>query len=373
MDNAISRAVSHLFSNNAIRSAQYDLNILADLTGKVALVTGANSPLGIGWNIAYQLALKGAKVYIHARTLEKAQAGIDAILADSLANHHINPSSSRQVSAEQLVPFVVDLGKLTAVRDAARNLLRKEARLDILVHNAAVLAYGLELNEYGISTSMTINHIAPFLLTLELLPLLKKTSQSHPGVRIVTLSSIAHTLIPPSDARLDTLQSFNNDFGERDGVEANIKRYGYSKLANILFAKELQRKFDEASLPAISVAVHPGLVRTDGFMNNVGPENKSQLDYAETPLQGALAPLFAAAAAEVWTEKEEGSEKLKWAGAYVMPYGIPSPVDESEAAKDPKLAKELWETTSRILAEQVGISVAFESTLWSLCISISQF
>ncbi|KAJ3719287.1 short-chain dehydrogenase [Lentinula raphanica] len=344
--------------DHTIRRAEYDVNILPELTGKVALVTGSNSPIGIGWNIANQLAHKGAKVYIHARTLEKAQAGIAAILADSLANYHLNPSSSRQVSAKQLEPFVVDLGNLMAVRDAARALARKEARLDILVHNAAVLACGLELNEYGISTSMTVNHIAPFLLTMELLPLLKKTSQSFPGVRIVTLSSIAHVLVPPG-VRFDTLQSLNNDFGERDGVQANLKRYGYSKLANILFAKELQRRLDEAGLPAISVAVHPGGVKTDGSIKYMGPENISKLDDAQTPLQGALAPLFAAAATEVWTEKEEGSEKLKWAGAYVMPYGIPSPVDESEAAKDGQLARELWETTIRILADQVGISAGY--------------
>ncbi|KAJ3795009.1 short-chain dehydrogenase [Lentinula aff. detonsa] len=344
--------------NNVIRRAQYDPNSLPDLTGKVALVTGSNSPLGIGWNIANQLALKGAKVYVHARSLERAQAGIVAILANSRAGQDSNSASTKEVSAKQLEPFVADLGDLKAVRNAAVALAKKETRLDILVHNAAVLADGLELNEYGISTSMTINHIAPFLLTLELLPLIKSTARSHPGVRIVTLSSIAHTLLTP-DVKYDSLSSINNDFGERDGEQANLQRYGYSKLANVLFAKELQRKLDQAGIQAISVAVHPGVVETDGAIKYLGPEKLSQVNDIIGPLQGALAPLFAAAATEVWTEKDGGSDKLDWAGAYVMPYGVPSPVDESEAAKNPQLAKELWEATEKILAENVGISVSF--------------
>ncbi|KAJ3998317.1 short-chain dehydrogenase [Lentinula boryana] len=334
-----------------IRSPPYDpTSSLPDLTGKVALVTGSNSPLGIGWNIANQLALKGAKVYVHARTLEKARAGITAILSQGS-----NSSNKSKVAVNQLEPFVVDLGDLKAVRATAVAFAEKESRLDILVHNATALAYNPELNEYGISTSMTINHIAPFLLTMELLPLLKSTARSHPGVRIVTLSSVAHTFTTP-DVRYDSLSSFNEDLGERDDV---LKRYAYSKLANVLFAKELQRKLDEASIQAISVSVHPGGVRTDGSVKYWGPDKIAELDEALEPLQGALAALFAAAATEVWTERDGGRDKLKWTGAYVMPYGVPSPVDESEAAKDPKLAKELWETTEKILAENVGISVSF--------------
>ncbi|KAJ3908021.1 short-chain dehydrogenase [Lentinula edodes] len=328
--------------NLAIRRDEYDPSLLPDLTGKVALVTGSNSPLGIGWNVANQLALQGAKVYVHARTLDKAQAGITAILA----------SSQGRISVKQLEPFVVELSNLRAVRDVAAAFVVKESRLDILVNNAAVLACGLKLDDHGISTSMTVNHFAPFVLTLGLLPLLKKTAQNHPGVRIVTLSSVAHVLITP-DVKVDSLQSLNNNFGERDGTEANLKRYGYSKLANILFAKELQHKLDEAGIQAISVAVHPGGVKTDGSINFVGPENLSRLDDAQTPLQGALAPLFVAAAEEVWEERS------KWAAAYIMPYGVPSPEDESEAAKDSKLAKELWETTEDVLTENVGISVKF--------------
>ncbi|KAJ3788889.1 short-chain dehydrogenase [Lentinula aff. detonsa] len=337
-----------------IRSPIYDpTSSLPDLTGKVALVTGSNSPIGIGWNIANQLALKGAKVYVHGRTLEKARAGIAAILRQGS-----DLSNTRKVAVNQLEPFVVDLGDLKAVRDTAVTFVEKEARLDILVHNAMALAYDSELDEYGISPSMTINHLAPFLLTMELLPLLKSTAQSHPGVRIVTLSSIAHTFINTSDnVRYDSLSSFNDDLGERADV---LKRYAYSKLANVLFAKELQRKLDEAGIQAISVSVHPGGVKTDGSMKYFGPDKLSVLDGALSPLQGALAPLFAAAATEVWTQRDGGRDKLKsWTGAYVMPYGVPSPVDESEAAKDPKLAKELWETTEKILAENVGISVSF--------------
>ncbi|KAJ3913674.1 hypothetical protein F5877DRAFT_71359 [Lentinula edodes] len=126
--------------NLAIRRDEYDPSLLPDLTGKVALVTGSNHfsytsdhselslPLGIGWNVANELALQGAKVYVHARTLDKAQAGITAILA----------RSQGRILVEQLEPFVVELSNLIAVRDAAAAFIVKESRLDILVNNAAV-------------------------------------------------------------------------------------------------------------------------------------------------------------------------------------------------------------------------------------------
>ncbi|KAJ3845751.1 hypothetical protein EV368DRAFT_90161 [Lentinula lateritia] len=261
--------------NLAIRRDVYDPSLLPDLTGKVALVTGSNSPLGIGWNVANQLALHGAKVYVHARTLNKAQVGITAILA----------SSQGRISVEQLEPFVVELSNLRAVRDVAAAFVAKESRLDILVNNAGVLACGLKLDDHGISTSMT-----PF-----------RSICSHPG----TAPAVKENRSGPPWCT------------DNHGTLLASGSYQY------------------------------------GSINFVGPENLSRLDDAQTPLQGALAPLFVAAAEEVWEERS------KWAAAYVMPYGVPSPVDESEAAKDSKLAKELWETTENVLTENVGISVKF--------------
>ncbi|KDR81196.1 hypothetical protein GALMADRAFT_241746 [Galerina marginata CBS 339.88] len=317
-----------------IRSEIWDLNLIPNLERKVALVTGANVTTGLGWNTARQLALKGAKVYIGARSADKAQGAIDAIL-----------EASPSVQKDNLGIFVADFGELKQVKVAANKFIATETRLDILVNNAGLLARPLDKDANGISISMITNHFAVFVLTTTLLPLIKKTAAISSDVRIVNLSSTTHKLVPVS-VRFDSLESFNIELGGTDGMPANLFRYGLSKLANLLFVKELQRRFDDEGVNVVSIAVHPGGVKTPGAINFVGGSADSpMLEGSLTPLQGSVTPLFAATAPEVQQDRS------KYAGAYLMPFGVPSPDDESRDAKNCTLAKEAWLTTEKIVAD----------------------
>ncbi|KAL2816074.1 hypothetical protein BJX63DRAFT_388202 [Aspergillus granulosus] len=311
-----------------IKRPKWDIfSEIPNLEGKVAIVTGANSNRGIGYYIAKYLAQRRATVYIGARSADKAQAAIREMKKsdDSLL----------------LYPFVADLGDIGSIRAATKAFIAVEKRLDILVNNAGLLARPLDMNSQGLSVSIATNHIGPFVLTTELLPLLKDTAQHSPGVRIVTVASTAHILVP-NGLSLQSVEDLNQDFGGVDDMQSNTTRYGFSKLANILFTKELQARLDKEEVQGIAVALHPGGVKTDGSINVMGGKDDNPLlDSALTPEEGALTPLFAAAHPTVWEDRQ------RYAGAYLMPFADIE--DESDNAKNPQLAQALWEITEQAI------------------------
>ncbi|KAL1748955.1 hypothetical protein HDZ31DRAFT_79308 [Schizophyllum fasciatum] len=259
---------------------------MADLTGKVALITGANSPGGIGFNIAQQLSNKGAKVYIGARTAQKARAGIDAL-------KEANPKA-------EALPFVADMADLKQVKAAAAQLLESANRLNILVHNAALSRPPEEHSNYDVSLNYAVKRGR----------------------------SITRRKIPSTPSPTPLLRAC--DFF----ITA-------SKLANILFTKQLQKLFDTEGIPAVALVVDPGNVCTDGSRIFLGEEMANQLPYR--PLDGAATSLFAAAAPEVWAEKEQ------YAGAYLVPFGKIAP--GSELAREDILAQKLWNLSERVVDE----------------------
>lgn len=304
---------------------------MPDLTGKVALVTGANSPVGIGFSTAHQLALHGATVYIGARDSAKAKSAIASML-------DLSPSLSPCL----LRPFIADLDDLRAVKAASEALLSSATRLDIIIHNAGLLARSLDFNADGISVSMNTNHLAPFVITTTLLPLLERTAASHPGVRVVMLTSYTHEAVPDG-IRFASLADFNAKLGGTNDATSSYARYGLSKLANLLFAKKLNALFIAKGTDAIALAVHPGGVKTNGAIRYVG-EHVEWLEGSMTPLDGAVTSLFAATSEVVWKERSV------YGGAYLMPFGVVS--EESANAKNAKLADELWKT-SEVIVERV--------------------
>jgi NAD(P)-dependent dehydrogenase (short-subunit alcohol dehydrogenase family) len=181
-------------------------------------LTFTSSPNGIGYHTAHHLALHGATVYIGARDLPKALSAIE---------HMLSSSPTGTIKPRQLKPFVADLGDLKAVKQAALHFMSHESRLDIPINNAGLLARPLDLDENGLSVSFKTNHLAPFVLTMTLLPLLKRTADAHPGVRVVTVSSTTHEL-PPRGIRFRSIEDFNADMGGKDGMPANLIRYGES-------------------------------------------------------------------------------------------------------------------------------------------------
>ncbi|KAF8994915.1 hypothetical protein BDQ17DRAFT_1330895 [Cyathus striatus] len=231
-----------------------DLSLIPDLTGKVALVTSTAGTKSIGFQTAHQLALKGVKVYIGARTAEKAEIAINDIR-----------SASPFVPKQLLKTFVAELGDL------------KDARL--LATDPQCCQVGspnrLELDSNRISLSTIVNHLSPFVITKTLLPLLKSTTAYSSDVRVVTLSSYALIYVP-GPVKLNA-KELSNDFGGGDDMHPSILRYALSKLANMLFAYQLQKKLDADRVDIISISLHPGAVRTAASIDLASRSNSGHL------------------------------------------------------------------------------------------------
>jgi NAD(P)-dependent dehydrogenase (short-subunit alcohol dehydrogenase family) len=206
---------------------------IPDLTGKTAVVTGANG--GLGLETARALAGAGAHVVMAVRNQDKARAAEKSILES-------HPSASLEV-----VPL--DLGSLASVREAAGRILSAHDRIDILVNNAGVMAIPERRTEDGFEMQLGVNHLGHFALTAQLLPALLRAD----AARVVSVTSTAHHMgraVDPSDPHLR-------------GRYGPWKAYGQSKLANFHFAIGLQRRFEAAGVRAASLVAHPGLSDTD--------------------------------------------------------------------------------------------------------------
>ncbi|KAF5857994.1 hypothetical protein ETB97_004993 [Aspergillus alliaceus] len=249
--------------------------------------------------------------------------------------------STPSLAPERLTTLAMDLDDFPQVQSAARVMLAKEERLDILVNNATRMSMPLQKDRHGISISFGTNFLGPFLFTTELLPLLKKTARVAPGVRVVNISSRVHLALP-SGVQFSSLDDFNRDFGSDDDHQSNRLRYGLSKLAMVLFSKELQRQADEEGQLMLSTSMHPGGVKTDGVTRYFG-EGNDRLKDLLTPMDGALTPIFAAAHPLPLIEKE------KYGGAYLVPFGKLG--ETSEDGRNGQLAKDLWNTSEQVLKD----------------------
>ncbi|KAJ7342583.1 NAD-P-binding protein [Mycena albidolilacea] len=306
---------------------------LVDLHGKVAVVTGGNT--GIGYATIQMLARKGAKVYMAARSEERALEAIK-----QLQSENINDGNVHWLKLELSDP--------REAKRAAQEFLEKETRLDILVNNAAKSG-PFKLDEDGLLDIMVLNHISHFAFTDTLLPLMKETAkESGSDVRIVNVSSMAYNRVKAET--FATREAFNKSYG--NSFSGYLDTYGHSKLANILHIKALQRRLTAASIPITCIALHPGAVRTagsDGFLAANIPYLGGFLAKYIAPLvfhpwrYGAMSVAFAAAGAEVAEKRET------YRGVFLVPIAaIASP---SEFALDERLQEECYETTEKIIAE----------------------
>ena len=207
-----------------------------NLLSKVAVVTGANS--GIGYETALDLYRKGAKVYVASRNEEKALAAIARMEAES--------------GDGQLIYAHLDLASLGSVRAFADRVLREASRLDFLVNNAGVMIPPPAKTEDGFELQFGVNFVGHFALTGHLFELLA----AAPGARVVTLSSLAHR-----GAGID----FDNFRLEKDYVE--WREYGQSKLADLAFALEFDRRLRGGGYDVKSLAAHPGYSKTELQVN----------------------------------------------------------------------------------------------------------
>jgi NAD(P)-dependent dehydrogenase (short-subunit alcohol dehydrogenase family) len=283
---------------------------IPDQSGRNAIVTGANS--GLGLVTARELARAGASVVMACRNLDKGHAAIEQVRA---------AVPDAQVQLEEL-----DLASLESVRGFAERYRATHDGLDLLINNAGVMAPPRRRTADGFELQFGTNHLGHFLLTTLLLDLM----EGREDARVVTLSSTAHKM-----GRI----SFDNLGGDRRYFRWNA--YGQSKLANLLFALELDRRLRQKDSTVKSLAAHPGYASTnlqsaaaplvDRLVMKVGNTVIAQNDE-----MGALPQLFAAT--------ERGLE----GGTYIGPdgpgeqRGHPTIVSPNGRAQDEDTARRLW-------------------------------
>lgn len=241
-----------------------------DQTGKTVFITGANT--GLGFEAAKTLAGKGARVLIGCRSKDKAEQARKTILAEY-------PKADVAI-------VDLDLGNLKSVTKAAA-VVAKEPQLDVLINNAGIMIPPYELTVDGFESQLGVNHLGPFALTGLLLDKLR----DNPNARIVSTSSIAHKR---GKIHFD-------DINAEHGYNP-IVRYSQSKLANLYFAYELQRRLEAAGDTVISVAAHPGIADTE--LSRYIPKPLMLMaplfrPLFNTPAQGAWPTLCAATSDQV--------------------------------------------------------------------------
>ena len=258
---------------------------IPDQTGRVALVTGANS--GLGFHTARGLAARGANVLMACRSLARGEQAAANIRG--------------QLPHAQLAVVQLDLGDHSSIERCAETVRGQCERLDILVNNAGLSTFARQQTAQGHELQFGVNHLGHFALTGRLLPLLLGT----PSSRVVNVSSLAHR-----NARLDFYDLQNE--GGFSGF-AGFGAYAQSKLANLLFTFELQRKLARNNVSTISMAAHPGLSSTNLISRDKLSGDRHRLwaeiaalmarlvipAFGQSAEQGALPQLYAAAAPEV--------------------------------------------------------------------------
>ncbi|MBX3250718.1 MAG: SDR family oxidoreductase [Myxococcales bacterium] len=306
---------------------------LPDLRGQTALVTGANS--GIGLEAARMLAARGAEVLLACRTPSKGETAIASIR---------RAAPDAKVRLERL-----DLASLASVRQLAERLRRELTRLDLLVNNAGVMALPKQLTEDGFEMQLGTNHLGHFALTGLLLPLVL----AAPAGRVVSVSSLAH--------RFGRMKL--HDLHYERGYQKWLA-YGQSKLANLLFTFELQRRFEAAEARAIAVACHPGFASTN--LQFVGPrlegsrlmEALMRLNnrfLAQSAAEGALPTVYAATSATV-----RGGDFVGPSGLFEI-RGAPARARVAKHARDVATAKELWALSERATGVRYDLAAAADA------------
>ena len=303
-------------SRNALGWSKTDV---PDLTGRRALVTGVTS--GLGEALVVELLRLGAEVVMAARSTSKLDTAIGDVLRD--------------VPTAVVHPLIVDLADLGSVRRAAEEA-RRFGPLHLLVNNAGVMATPYHRTVDGFELQMGTNHFGHFALTGLLLPQLLESEDA----RVVSVASQAHRMAlraPLEDPRIQP-RSYRR-----------WQAYAESKLANLLFAFELDRRARAADLPLKALAAHPGYASTSlmstGRADEAGTARAQILTAAfavagQKPAMGAL-PLLMAATADLPGGTYVGP------GGFAQMHGMPEVVQPRKLARDPDTARRLWEISEQ--------------------------
>jgi NAD(P)-dependent dehydrogenase (short-subunit alcohol dehydrogenase family) len=293
---------------------------IPDLTGKVIIVTGANS--GIGYEAAKAFARNGAQTILACRNIEKAEMALSQLKSE------IGSANEKRVLPSIMI---VDLASLDSVRNFASEFKAKYDRLDVLVNNAGIMMVPYGQTEDGFERQFGTNHLGHFALTGLLIDELLST----PGSRVVNVSSTGHRA-----GKMD----FNDPmFGGGKGYSP-MRAYGRSKLANLLFTNELQRRFDAIGADVMATAAHPG--GSDTNLGNhlqdgkaykvVGPLMNRMMQSAA---MGALPTIRAAVDPDAKGGDYYGPD------GFMETAGFPVKVGSSKAARNSADMQRLWQVS----------------------------
>lgn len=300
---------------------------ISDQGGRIVVVTGANS--GLGLQTTKVLAAKGAHVIMAARNLKKAEAARVEVLTET-------PDASLDV-------MPLDLGKLDSVHQFAAEFKERYDHIDLLYNNAGVMALPYGKTEDGFELQFGINHLGHFALTNLLLDHMMQVK----GSRIVTISSTAAWM---GQINFDDLQS--------EKSYSRYGAYGQSKLANLLFARDLERRLRSAGAETISNVAHPGLVMTN-LQDRAAQEGGGALEHflyyqivgrtlAQNVEMGTLPQLYAGVA-------EEAVGGAFYGPSFLHSRGYPTVIGGPRAGKDMQVAARLWDVSLKL----TGVPDAF--------------
>jgi NAD(P)-dependent dehydrogenase (short-subunit alcohol dehydrogenase family) len=301
-------------------SDKWTIENIPDQSGRVAIVSGSNS--GIGFEAAKALAGKGATVILAVRNETKGQRALDAI--------------RKEYPRAALEMILLDLADLHSIWEFSDQFHQRYDRLDLLINNAGVMAIPFRETKDGFEMQFGTNHLGHFAMTGKLLDLLLDT----PGSRVVTVSSGMHQV---GKIHFDDLMG-------RQHYDKSAA-YAQSKLANLLFAYELDRRLKAAGAPTISLGVHPGYAATS--LQEAGPRMEGSTMgrwvmeiannlLAQSAAMGALPILYAAT--------EPGLQ----GGDYIGPDGLmgmrgyPAPTQSSHSSHDRQTAERLWQVSEKL-------------------------
>jgi NAD(P)-dependent dehydrogenase (short-subunit alcohol dehydrogenase family) len=309
---------------------RWDAEDIPDQSGRTVLVTGANSGLGLA--TATQLARFGAKVTLACRNTTKAQ--------DAAAEIRLRaPRSTLEV-------LELDVSDLSSVRDASARFLDSHERLDLLVNNAGVMGLAHQESPDGFELQLATNHLGHFALT----GLLLGSLEASAGSRVVTVSSLVHRM-----GRIDFADlQHRRHYGPWSA-------YAQSKLANLLFTYELDRRLRASGSKTLALAAHPGFARTNLQSGGAGRPGAGFATaifdlggrvIGQSAAEGALPILYAASAPGVVGGTFYGP------GGFLEQHGPPVEVQSSTRSHDPRVARRLWE----ISEELTGVHFSLEQS-----------
>ncbi|GAB9473095.1 Ww domain-containing oxidoreductase [Globisporangium polare] len=317
----------HTSASNAVPS-KWDAKQIPSLSGKVAVVTGANS--GIGYVAALEMARNGAHVVLACRNEERGQAAAAKI------QQEIGSSSTTGGGKAEFMQL--DVGSLASVKSFTERFQSSHERLDVLVNNAGIMGVPHALSPDGVESQFATNHLGHFALTAQLYPLLQKSAPS----RVVNTSSVAHR-----DAKLDLKEIVT----PKDKY-VPMKVYSNTKLCNLLFSFELDRRLraSDATSKVIAVTVHPGVTNTplfngpaqNGVFAKMAMKAFSALPIGQKVEMGALPTLYAATAPGVQSGEYFGPSGFNNFRGYPA---LEEPVNQS---KSKEAGEKLWAESERL-------------------------